>query len=36
MEKERISYHDSVAKIYERIKDDNLANIWDRFEAQGF
>lgn len=32
----RISYHDSVRKVYERIKKDNMTNIWDRFEAQGF
>ena len=36
MEGERISYHDSVRKVYERIKEDNMTNIWDRFEAQGF
>jgi len=36
MEGERISYHDSVRKVYERIKKDNMTNIWDRFEAQGF
>ena len=35
MEGERISYHDSVRKIYERIKKDNMNNIWDRYEAQG-
>ncbi len=36
MEKERISYHDSVIKAYERIKADGMTNIWDRYEAQGF
>jgi len=36
MEKERISYHKSVQKVYERIKKDGMNNIWDRFEAQGF
>ena len=36
MEGKRISYHDSVLKVYERIKNDNMTNIWDRFEAQGF
>ncbi len=36
MEKERISYHESVQKMYERIKKDNMTNIWDRYEAQGF
>ncbi|MBN1215401.1 MAG: anaerobic carbon-monoxide dehydrogenase catalytic subunit [Candidatus Lokiarchaeota archaeon] len=35
MEKERISHHKSVQKIYERIKKDNMNNIWDRYEAQG-
>ncbi|MHA1341808.1 MAG: anaerobic carbon-monoxide dehydrogenase catalytic subunit [Promethearchaeota archaeon] len=34
MEKERISYHKSVQKLYERIKKDGLTNIWDRYEAQ--
>ena len=36
MEGERISYHKSVRKAYERIKKDGITNIWDRFEAQGF
>ncbi len=36
MEKERISYHESVHKMYEKIQKDNMNNIWDRFEAQGF
>jgi carbon-monoxide dehydrogenase catalytic subunit len=36
MEKERISYHKSVNEIYSRIKKDNLTNIWDRYESQGF
>jgi len=36
MEKERISYHESVIKAYERIKADGMTNIWDRYEAQGF
>ena len=35
MEADRISYHESVRKIYERIKEDNMTNMWDRFEAQG-
>jgi len=35
MEKDRISYHESVQKSYERIKQDGLTNIWDRYEAQG-
>jgi carbon-monoxide dehydrogenase catalytic subunit len=35
MESSRISYHESVRKVYDRIKKDNLTNIWDRYEAQG-
>ena len=35
MEKERISHHESVHKLYERIKQDGMTNIWDRYEAQG-
>ena len=35
MEGDRISYHESVKKIYERIKKDGMTNIWDRYEAQG-
>jgi carbon-monoxide dehydrogenase catalytic subunit len=36
MDEERISHHKSVLKAYDRIKKDNMTNIWDRFEAQGF
>ncbi|MHA1438401.1 MAG: anaerobic carbon-monoxide dehydrogenase catalytic subunit [Promethearchaeota archaeon] len=36
MEGERLSYHKSVQKVYERIKKDGMINVWDRFEAQGF
>ena len=36
MEGERISYHENVRKGYVRIKRDEMNNIWDRFEAQGF
>lgn len=36
MEDKRISYHESVRKVYGRIKKDNISNIWDRYEAQGF
>jgi carbon-monoxide dehydrogenase catalytic subunit len=36
MEKERISLHESVQKVYDRIKKDGMINIWDRYEAQGF
>ncbi len=35
MDKERISYHPSVHKMYERIKKDGMSNVWDRYEAQG-
>ncbi len=36
MEQERISYHESVRRVYnERIKPDGITNLWDRFEAQG-
>jgi len=35
MEEERISYHESVRKVYQRIKQDGMDNIWDRYEAQG-
>ncbi|MFX1412097.1 MAG: anaerobic carbon-monoxide dehydrogenase catalytic subunit, partial [Promethearchaeota archaeon] len=36
MEGKRISYHNSVLRVYERIKKDGVINIWDRFEQQGF
>jgi len=36
MDRERISYHESVLKVYDRIKQDGMTNIWDRYEAQGF
>ncbi|MGD9402411.1 MAG: anaerobic carbon-monoxide dehydrogenase catalytic subunit [bacterium] len=35
MEGQRISHHESVKKAYERIKNDGMNNIWDRYEAQG-
>jgi len=35
MEDTRISYHESVRKVYDRIKRDGMNNIWDRYEAQG-
>lgn len=35
MEKERMSQHKSVQKIYDRIKKDGMTNVWDRYEAQG-
>jgi carbon-monoxide dehydrogenase catalytic subunit len=36
MERHRISQHDSVQRVYDRIQQDGMPNIWDRFEAQGF
>ncbi|NYT13080.1 MAG: anaerobic carbon-monoxide dehydrogenase catalytic subunit [Candidatus Methanofastidiosa archaeon] len=36
MEGDRVSYHESVKKMYEKIKDDKITNIWNRYEAQGF
>ncbi len=30
----RISYHESVRRMYEKIKKDGMDNIWDRYEAQ--
>ena len=36
MDENRISYHESVRKMYERIQADGITNIWDRFSAQGF
>jgi len=35
MDENRISYHESVRIVYNRIKKDNRDNIWDRYEAQG-
>jgi carbon-monoxide dehydrogenase catalytic subunit len=35
MDEDRISYHESVRMMYERINRENLTNIWDRYEAQG-
>jgi len=35
MEGDRISYHESVRKAYERIKKDGMSNVWDRYVAQG-
>ena len=28
MDKERISYHESVQTMYERIKKDRMTNVW--------
>ena len=35
MEGERVSQHESVRRMYERIKKDGMTNVWDRYEAQG-
>ncbi|WP_317065566.1 anaerobic carbon-monoxide dehydrogenase catalytic subunit [Methanoculleus caldifontis] len=35
MESNRISYHDSVRTVYERLRRDGMSNVWDRYEAQG-
>jgi carbon-monoxide dehydrogenase catalytic subunit len=35
VDKSRISHHASALKAYERIKQDGLTNVWDRYEAQG-
>jgi len=35
MNPERISHHESVQKMYDRIRKDGMTNIWDRYEAQG-
>lgn len=34
MEPDRISYHESVKKLYEKLKKDGMTNIWDRYQAQ--
>ncbi|MHA1688518.1 MAG: anaerobic carbon-monoxide dehydrogenase catalytic subunit, partial [Promethearchaeota archaeon] len=36
MEGKRISYHESIRKVRERIKKDGMNSVWDRFQAQGF
>jgi len=35
MDATRISYHDSVKKVYERLREDGMSNVWDRYVAQG-
>lgn len=35
MEEERISYHESVRRVYDRIKKAGMSDIRDRYEAQG-
>ncbi len=36
MEKNRISYHESVLQMYKHLQEDGMSNVWDRYEAQGF
>ncbi len=36
MEKNRISYHESVVQMYKHLQEDGMSNVWDRYEAQGF
>ncbi len=35
MEANRISHHQSVLRLYRRLKEDGMTNVWDRYEAQG-
>jgi carbon-monoxide dehydrogenase catalytic subunit len=35
MEETRISYHQSVRRAYQRLKEEGITNVWDRYEAQG-
>ncbi len=35
MEDSRISYHQSVRTMYQRLKRDGMTNVWDRYQAQG-
>lgn len=35
MEGNRISYHQSVRRAYQRLKEEGITNIWDRYTAQG-
>lgn len=35
MEAGRLSYHGSIHTLYNKIKQDGITNIWDRYEAQG-
>lgn len=32
---DKISYHESIRKLYEKIKKDGITNVWDRYTAQG-
>ena len=35
MERNRISQHDAIQRMYDRISQDKMTNVWDRYEAQG-
>ncbi|SFM58891.1 anaerobic carbon-monoxide dehydrogenase catalytic subunit [Thermodesulforhabdus norvegica] len=35
MEGTRVSYHDSVRKMVERLRSDGITNLWDRYVSQG-
>ncbi len=35
MQEEKVSYHASVRRLHEKLKKDNMNNIWDRYDAQG-
>jgi len=35
MDESRISYHESVRKLYGKIRADGMTNVWDRYEMQG-
>ncbi|UCF59244.1 MAG: carbon monoxide dehydrogenase, partial [Candidatus Bathyarchaeota archaeon] len=36
MKGDRISYHESIRRLYEKIRRDGMNSIWNRYEAQGF
>jgi len=35
MDRNRISEHESIRRMYDRIVEDKMTNVWDRYEAQG-
>ncbi len=35
MQEDRVSYHESVRRMYSRLQADGMTSIWDRYEAQG-
>jgi len=35
MDRNRISQHESIQRMYDRIVADKMTNVWDRYEAQG-